>query len=428
MELTRLLRDQKRELEEGLKGKRMVEREAENYFKDILKSKLIKVVTGIRRCGKSVLIYKLLHDKNFAYMNFDDERLVDFDTNQILSSFYEIYGKSFNVIFLDEVQNLEKWELFANRLHRAGFNLLITGSNAKLLSKELATHLTGRHITIELLPFSFREYLDAIEFQEDIKTTKGISLLKRELKNYLDLGGFPEIIVEKENPSIYIRELYSKIVERDIVSRYNISYKKTFREIAMSSISNPSRSISYNKIKKQFGLGSDHTVKNYISYLEEAYLIFLLNRFSYKPAEVEKSEKKVYVIDSGIINNASLKFSKDYGHIYENAVAIELLRKKAFNPALEIYYWKNQQQEEVDFVVKQGIKIKELIQVCYNTSDTKVKEREMRALLKASKELKCRNLIVISEDREGGEQVDWFGTKRKIKFLPLWKWLMNISV
>ena len=421
MELTQLLRDQKQELEEGLKDKKIVKREAESHFKNILNSKLVKVVSGIRRCGKSVFTYMLLQNKNFAYVNFDDERLYNFDANQILSSFYEVYGKKFNFIFMDEIQNLENWELFVNRLHRTGFNLFITGSNAKLLSKELATHLTGRHITIELFPFSFKEYLKTINFKEDVRTTKGIGILKRELRNYLNLGGFPEIIVEKEDPKIYTRELYRKIIERDIVSRYSISYKKTFREIAMSLLSNPGRSISYNKIKKQFAIGSEHTVKNYLSYLEEAYLIFLLSRFSYKPVEVEKSDKKVYVLDIGIINNLSFKTTKDYGHIYENLVAIELLRQKSFNPFLEIYYWKNIQHEEVDFVVKQGLKVKQLIQVCYNIDDYDTKKRELRALLKASKELRCKNLLVITQDKEGEEIIK----NKTVKYISLWKYLLE---
>lgn len=421
MKLVQLLRDQRQELEEELENKKILQREAETYFKGILSSKLIKVISGVRRCGKSVFAYMLLKNENFAYMNFDDERLHVFDTNQILSSFYEIYGKNLKLIFLDEIQNLDRWELFANRLKRAGFNLFITGSNAKLLSRELATHLTGRHMTMELFPFSFREYLGAINFKEDFGTTRGIGLLKRELRNYLNLGGFPEIIVEKENPKIYIRELYRKIIERDIVNRYDISYKRTFREIALSLMSNPARSISFNRIKKQFGLGSEHTVKNYLSYLEEAYLIFLLNRFSYKSVEVEKSEKKVYVIDTGIINNISLKFARDYGHIYENVIAIELFRKKAFDPHIEIYYWKNPQHEEVDFVIKEGLKVRQLIQACWNIDDYDTKKREIRALLKASKELKCRNLLVITEDEEGEEK-----TKGKtIRYIPLWKWLLD---
>ena len=421
MKIVQLLRDQKQELIDEIKNKKLVNREAENYFKNILDSKLIKIISGVRRCGKSVFSYILLKDKNFAYMNFDDERLIYSDTNQILSSFYEIYGKDFKFIFLDEIQNLENWELFVNRLKRIGFNLFITGSNAKLLSKELATHLTGRHLTIEIFPFSFREYLKAINFKEDIQTTKGISILKHELKNYLNLGGFPEIIVEKENPKIYIRELYSKIIEKDIINRYDISYKKTFKEIAMNLISNPARGVSYNKLKKQFNLGSEHTVKNYLSYLEEAYLIFLISKFSYKPVEVEKSAKKVYVMDTGIINYSSFKFMKDYGHIYENLVAIELLRKKSFNPNLEIYYWKNIQHEEVDFVIKEGLKVKELIQVCYDINDIETKKREIKALIKASKELRCGNLIIVTDDYEKEEKIN----SKKIKYVPLWKWLLS---
>lgn len=424
MELTQLLRDQKQELEDEIRSKQIIGREAEVHFKNILDSKLIKVVSGVRRCGKSVFLYKILKDEKFAYMNFDDERLSNFDTNQILASFYEIYGKDFNFIFLDEIQNLEKWELFVNRLKRAGFNLFITGSNAKLLSKELATHLTGRHLTIELFPFSFREYLKAIGFKEDIQTTKGVSILKHELRNFINLGGFPEIVVEKEDSKIYTRELYRKIIDRDIINRYNIAYKKTFREIAMSLISNPSRGVSYNKIKNQFNLGSEHTVKNYLSYLEEAYLILLVNKFSYKPVEVEKSEKKVYIIDPGIVNSLSIKFMSDYGHIYENLVAIELFRRKSFNPNIEFYYWENPQQEEVDFVIKEGLKVKQLIQVCYDISDLKTKEREIRAVLKASKELKCKDLLVITESYEAEEENEWFGIKEKIKFIPLWKWLL----
>lgn len=421
MNTTQLLRDQKQELEEGLKKKKIIAREVEEHAREILSSKLIKVITGVRRCGKSVLAYSMMKDKDFAYINFDDERLYSPDTNQILSSFYEIYGKNFNFMFLDEIQNLERWELFINRLHRAGFNLVITGSNSRLLSKELATHLTGRHLTIELFPFSFREYLKAINFKEDVQTTKGISIVKRELNNYINNGGFPEIIVEKESPGVYLRKLYGNILERDIISRHNISYKKTFREMAINLISTPGRSISYNKLKKQYNLGSEHTIKNYLSYLEEAYLIFFLNRFSYKSIEIEKSDKKVYAIDTGLTNNLATKFSENYGHAYENTVAIELLRQKSFNTNIEIYYWKNLQHEEVDFVIKQGLKVRQLIQVCYNIEDFNTKEREMKALIKASKEIRCKDLLIITQDYEAEETAKG----KKIRFLPLWKWLLK---
>jgi len=400
-------------------------REIEAVFKKAINSRLIKVISGIRRSGKSVLIYLLLKDKNFAYMNFDDDRISNVNTDDVLSSFYDIYGKDLKYIFLDEVQNLDNWELFVNRLHRAGFNIFITGSNSKLLSKELATHLTGRHLTIELFPFSFREYLKASQFNEDIKTTKGISLLKRELKNYLDLGGFPEIVADSEDPKLYIRNLYSKLIDRDIINRHDISYKRTFKEISIAVLSNPSKPISYNKLKNQFNLGSEHTVKNYLSYLEEAYLIFLIDRFSFKPQEIEKSEKKVYAIDTGIIHSIGLRFSDDIGRIYENVVAIELMRIKARDSDIDIYYWKNTGHEEVDFAVKKGIKVVQLIQVCFNIDNPKTKDREIRALLKAKDETKCDNLLILTEDYEAQEEMEWFGFKGKIKFMPLWKWLIQ---
>ena len=420
MELTLLLKDQKNELEEWFKKKKIVEREAYKYSQKVIKSKLIKVITGVRRCGKSILAYSFLKDQRFAYMNFDDERLSECDTNDILSSFYEIYGKDIKNLFFDEIQNLDKWELFVNRLKRLDFNIYITGSNSKLLSKELATHLTGRHLAIELFPFSFREYLKVADFKEDVGTTIGKGSIKKEFNKYLLNGGFPEIIVEEEDPKIYLRGLYGRIVERDIINRYDIAYKKTFREIAITLLSNPGKKISYNKMKNQFNIKSEHTVKNYVSYLEEAYLIFLLNRFSYKPIEIEKSEKKIYAIDSGMINNVSVKSSQDYGGIYENLVALEFLRKRSFNFNLEISYWKDIQHREVDFVIRERLKVKQLIQVCYDVENSETKKREIKALIKASKELKCNNLIVITKEFEAKEKIE----NKEIKFIPLWKWLL----
>ena len=154
-------------------------------------------------------------------------------------------------------------------------------------------------------------------------------------------------------------------------------------------------------------------------------MITLLNKFSYKPREIERSEKKVYIIDTGFVNHVGIKFRKDYGHLYENILALELQRRVSDNKSIEFYYYKDIQGHEVDFVVKKGQKVKQLIQVCYDTSDFETKEREVRALIKASKELKCKDLLVITEDYETEEQVTWFGTKRKIQFMPLWKWLLQ---
>ncbi len=326
------------------------------------------------------------------------------------------------IFFFDEIQNLKNWELLVNRLHKRGINLLITGSNANLLSKELATHLTGRHLSLELYPFSFREYLRAINFNVDLETSEGVSLLKYELENYLKIGGFPEIVLRKEDQPSYLRDLYRRIIDRDIISRYRITHKETFKEICISLFSNPSRLISYNRLKKDFNLGSEHTVKNYLGYLEEAYLIFMVKRFSFKSKEIEKSDRKVYLIDLGLINSINVSGK---GFIHENMVALEL-KRKSLNSGREIFYYKNHPNGyEADFVVRENFIITQIIQVCVNLTDAQTREREIRGLIYASKELNCTNLLIINSDEEKEEQAEWYGIKRKIKFIPLWKWLLT---
>jgi len=423
LKIRQILLDQKSELEDRIRRTKIVEREILNSLKEVSKSNLIKVMTGIRRSGKSFLTYLLLKDANFGYVNFDDPVLLTVTPNDILSMLIEIYGKGLSVLFLDEVQNLDKWELFVNRLHRGGYNVFITGSNAKLLSKELATHLTGRHIPIEIFPFSFREYLRSIGFSESLETTRGRSLIKHELTNYIMTGGFPEIVVEKENPKIYLRQLYNDIIEKDIIIRYNIAYKTTFREIALTVLSNFGRYVTFNSIKRQFGLKSDHTAKNYLSYLNESYLIFFIDKLSFKPKEVEMSPKKSYCIDTGMIQTVAIRFGEDWGRIIENLVAIELLRKRSYwFKNWSIYYWRDYQQHEVDFVIKEGLSIKQMIQVTYASDKDEIERRELRSLIKASEQLDCKNLLVITWDYE--DNIEFNG--KKIRFMPLWKWLLEV--
>jgi predicted AAA+ superfamily ATPase len=422
MDLRTILKDQRRELEEKFKATNIVKREFEEKGKEFLKSKLVKVTTGIRRCGKSFFTYSLLKDLNFGYVNFDEKILLSVDPMKIFSTLIEIHGP-INMFFIDEIQNLEGWELFINKLQRGGYNVFITGSNAKLLSKELATHLTGRHIPLEIFPFSFREFLAAFNFKEDVETTKGESLAKHYVLEFLETGGFPEVVVEKENPSLYLRTLFYDIVEKDVILRYSITYKSVIRELALTLISNFCNYVSFRKMKESFELGSEHTIKNYISYLNEAYLFFTLSKFSYKPKEIEKSIKKIYCIDCGMINNVAIRFSENKGKFLENLVAIELLRRKNywFNN-LEIFYWKDYQQNEIDFVLKEGLQVKKLIQVTYASSKDEIEKREIKALLKASELLKCKDLLIITWDYE-----DKIKIKNKvINFLPLWKWLLKV--
>ncbi|MGB9718731.1 MAG: ATP-binding protein [Thermoproteota archaeon] len=421
IEVKRILVDQRSELEDRMNKERIVEREFLSSFRKVAASSLIKVTTGIRRTGKSFSTYLILKPSEFGYVNFDEPLLLTVTPEEILSALIEIYG-DVKIIFLDEVQNLKDWELFVNRLHRGGYNVFITGSNAKLLSSELATHLTGRHVPIEVFPFSFREYLKSKGFKESVETTRGISLIKHEFEKYIETGGFPEVVVKGESPKTYLRQLYNDIVEKDIIIRHNIAYRTTFREIALTMLSNFGRYVTYNSLKRQFGLRSDHTSKNYLSYLNESYLVLFINKLSPKPREVETGPKKIYCIDSGMIRSVGVSWREDLGRLIENLVAIELLRRRSYwFKEMEIYYWKNYEQYEVDFVIKKGLSIQQLIQVTYASRRMDIEKRELKALVKASEQLGCRNLLVLTWDYEGEEEIEG----RKVKHLPLWKWLLR---
>lgn len=417
--MIRMIKDmlilQKRELEKTLKEK-YLER---NVKKISLESPLIKVIIGPRRAGKSFFAVHLLNKKgNFGYVNFDDEKITEIkDYDEIIVAMNSIHENPKFVLF-DEIQNLPKWELFVNRLQRQGYNLVITGSNAMLLSKELATHLTGRHVLIQILPFSFKEYLN---FEDKELTT---SEIKEKLNQYILYGGYPEPLVRNLDYKEYLSTLFNSVIYKDIVKRHRIRFPQGIENLAFYLLSNIAEEYSYNSLRKLTDIKSTHTIEKYLGYLEEVFIFFSLNMFSYKVKQQISSNKKIYCIDNGFIYSKAFKTGPDYGKLYENVVANELKRKEA-NDDAKIYYWKNQQQEEVDFVVKKGTKVKEIIQVCFNLNNLETKNREVRALLKAGKELNCRNLIVITEDHEKEETVEWFGIKGKIKFISLWKWLLE---
>ncbi len=404
---------QKRELESRLKEK-YVDRDIGKK----IHGSLINVVIGPRRSGKSFFsIHMLDRLGNFGYVNFDDEKLVEVkDYDEIVNEINSIYSNPKYLLF-DEIQNLEKWELFVNRLQRQGYSLIITGSNSKLLSKELATHLTGRHLIINIFPFSFKEFLKL----EEKELTK--NEIKTKLFFYLTHGGYPEPIIKNLDYKDYLSTLFNSIIYKDIVKRFRIRSIQAIEDLAVYLISNTAKEFSYNTLSKVTKCKSVHTVEKYMNYLEEAFIFFRIRKFSFKYKEQAASNKKIYCIDNGFIFAKAFRFSSDIGRLYENIVAIEL-KKLQMNGDTNVYYWKSQ-HEEVDFIIKEGAKIKQLIQVCYDISDVKTMERETRALIKAGKELKCRNLLIITEDYEAEKQVKWFGNRGKIKFIPLWKWLLE---
>lgn len=405
-----ILLRQKKELEDLNLGQ-YVERDVELPE---LGQNIVKVITGPRRAGKSFFAIHRLD--NFGYVNFDDESIVGVkDYDEIVEAINQLYGNP-NILFLDEIQNLEKWELFVNRLQRQGYDLVVSGSNANMLSRELSSHLTGRHLNVIVFPFSFKEYLRY--HGKEFTSAEKKSMLLEYAKN----GGYPELLVKGLNYREYLKTLFDSILFKDIVKRYNPRYSKELEGLSNFLISNFSEQISYRNIKKFTEIGSVHTVKKYIGYLEEAFLFFEVKRFSFKVKEQERANRKIYVIDNGIINAKSFKFTSNVGRLYENIVAIEL-RKQQMRGELEFFYYKK--KYEVDFVIKREQKIEELIQVCYDVEEINAKEREIRGLIHAAKDLNCDNLTIITGGYESTEQKEWHGMKGTVKYLPLWKWLLE---
>jgi hypothetical protein len=237
-------------------------------------------------------------------------------------------------------------------------------------------------------------------------------------------GGFPEPLVKDIELKEYLSTLFNSIVYKDIVKRYKIRHAKEIEDLAYYLISNVANEYSFNSLIKVSKIKSSHTTRKYLSYLEESFILFSLSRFSYKVKEQLSSNKKIYCIDNGFIQVKAFTISPDLGKLYENVVACAL-KKEETSGRITVYYWKNQQQEEVDFVIKKGAQVEQLIQVCYNLKNLETKNREIRALIKAGKELRCKNLLMITEDKEGEEKIEWFGDKAVIQFIPLWKWLLD---
>lgn len=421
-EIKSILADQRQERSNLLARDRIIRREQLDFWKDYPETNLVKVIMGVRRSGKTIFSYLLLGGDECGFVNFDDERLAFLNReslNDLLEGLYETYGK-LDCLLLDEIQNVEGWELFINRLQRKGIKVLVTGSNANLLGRELSTHLTGRFLQMELLPFSFREFLLWGEWGGDGVTTEGRANLKKQLNDYLDLGGFPEVVRNPEVKHTYLSNLYSSIISKDIVNRHNIRYGRTFRELATNVISNYSNLITYNKLKNVHGLKSVHTVKNYVNYLAEAYLIYILEKYSPKVKEVLNSPKKVYTVDTGLASTIALSTTPNRGRIIENLVFLELIRWKSTDPLLELYYWKDYQNHEIDFVVKRGTGVRKLMQVTHVSSIHDLEKRELRSLKKGSELLGCDDLTVITWDLGGQQELEG----KKIKLVPLWKWLL----
>lgn len=365
-----------------------------------LKSHLAQVVIGVRRSGKSTMCRKVLREANVkaAYVNFDDERLAKTQTsdlNNILEALYIVYG-DFQYLCLDEVQNIEGWPLFVNRLLRQKMHLIVTGSNAKLLSNELTTHLTGRHHKITLFPFSFEEYARMKQLDTQALTTKGQAAVKRELNTYLMNGGLPELLIEKDSQG-YIMALLEAIIKRDITLRFKVRYPEVLQRLATYLIDNFAQEYNATTIAELLGV-SDHTIDTYCGYLQEAFLLLALKKFSYKSRERIR-DSKIYVIDNAFISNRTNTFStENLGWRLENAIYIELLHRASKRFA-DVFYYRDR-TFEVDFIVAKDGVVEELYQVCYDMTNEKTRKREVNSLLQGATKFHCSNLTILTFDEQ----------------------------
>ncbi len=388
-----------------------------------LDSNMAQVVIGVRRSGKSVLCYNVLkkHEKEFAYVNFDDERfehLQSGDLNTLLEVLYKIYG-DFKYLFLDEIQNVDGWHLFVNRLLRQRMHVLVTGSNAKLLSGELATHLTGRYEQIELYPFSFSEYCLCKGMDVRSNTTKAEAFRRTAFDEYLKQGGFPELLYKK-NKVRYVAALVDSILKRDIEQRYKIRYTRAFEQLSNHLLNIVPAPVVASDLADLFGFKSHHTVNNYINFLKQAYILSGVQRYSAKSKRRIRDEK-IYPIDVAFMDARADAFAGDnLGWRLETLVYIELQRRNR-PQGRDIYYYKNTNNYEADFVVCKGNVVEEIYQVCYDLSHEKTRRREFRGMLVASKETRCDSLFLITDFQR--EEVEIEG--KKINIIPAYEWLLR---
>ena len=415
-----VLKDQESSIKELVSSSKIINRE---YPLDKLKYTrgVANIITGPRRSGKSVFAFQAIEkQENFGYVNFEDINLniKAEELNKVLEAIYSIKGETKFFLF-DEIQNITGWERFISRLVDSK-NILLTGSNSNLLSKELGSSMTGRHFDHVLLPFSFREFLSYNKIQYDISkglsTAEKVRLLK-ELEKYLYTGGFP---IGIELGKQYLDDLYTDIIFKDVVIRHKIKLSSKMRDLADYLASSSSTEVSYNKLRNIIGLSSKHTIKEWIGFLEEAYLIFILKRFSFKKKETLKYPFKMYSIDPGFI--ASSLTSGSISKRMEEVVAIELLRRKNYlSQTNDIYYWKDSTNKEIDFLLEDSGNVKQLIQVTYASERDSINQREIDNLITGASKLNCNNLFVITWDYEANEAING----RRIRFIPLWKWLLK---
>lgn len=385
----------------------------------IMEDDSVVVISGVRRCGKSTLLQAIRaknNEKNY-YLNFDDDRLIQFkveDFQLLLELFGERYGKQ-TTFYFDEIQNISGWERFVRRLHDYGNKVYITGSNASMLSKELGTHLTGRYQQVELYPFSFREYLKLNQIDPDeldYFNTKEKVLVKVSFNDYFRLGGFPAFLKSKQPE--YLKSLYESVLYRDVMVRNGITNEQELLELMFFVTSNTSKLISYNSLAKVIGVKNATTVKQYLGFLQDAYMLNLVSKYDTSIKKQLHNPKKVYGVDLGLMRQLSFQHSENQGRWLENLVFLALKRQ-----AKTVYYHYN--KGECDFVIKEKNSITQAIQVCWSLYDNSTKQREIKGLMDAMITYQLKEGLILTEDESDQLTID----HKTINIMPVWLWLLQ---
>lgn len=386
--------------------------------KEWLTTSEVLIITGVRRCGKSVLLQQIRHqltERDF-FFNFDDERLVNFsvaDFQTLQECFFELFGLQ-HTYYFDEIQNVKGWERFVRRLYNEGNKIVITGSNARMLSRELGTHLTGRYISVETFPFSFREYLllNKIEpVQKDFYTTAGRSILLGHFREYLNKGGFPKFL---QSQSVrYLSSLYESIIFRDVMARNGLTNDKEIQELVFYLASNATQRVTYTSLGKTVGIRHAETVKNYLEYIQQTYMLFQLLKYDTSVKVQMLNPKKIYFIDNAIIGRIGFNVTENVGQKLENLVFIELKRR-----GFDLFY--HAAKKECDFLVRQGTHIVQAYQVTVSLADEKTRKREIAGIQEAMQAYNLSEGYIITMDEKETITVDC-GT---IHVLPAWEWML----
>lgn len=411
-----IIQNQRKERDELL-ARHYLMRKSNTDVKTLLDNPMIKLITGPRRVGKSTYALLMLQGKSFAYLNFDDNLLLSaWDEELVMRTLDEVYP-NYEFLLLDEVQNLKDWDVWVSKLYRRGKNLVITGSNAKMLSSEMATVLTGRYLQVEMLPFSLTETIEwkgaNINSISNAKQAEAVAIADDYLRN----GGYPETIDMRSITRNYLSTLFDSIIWKDVAKRHNIRNITDLNNIALYLLSNFCNPLSANDIAKELSMTSVTTTRKFMDYLHEPYLFYYLPRFNNKLKLMKKAASKVYVIDNGFVAAKAFNLSENLGRLLENEVFVELLRQ-GYQVEISLFYYRSRNDREVDFVTRQGTHINQLIQVCYDMTSPKTEKREVSSLIECAGELKCNNLLIITNNEEREIHTDGYN----IKVIPFIKY------